>query len=158
MDITINYKKPREVKNPCLRCEDIKSPKQLMEEMLKINCDENNSSNKTNILFDRRIVELARQIINTNERNRIAKLNEDDIATIKTTILISTTKSDLISYDSCTKILSETCLIRLQKRAITMALRDLCEEGHLKEKRISVEKENSYNVMVRKVVTVYERI
>jgi len=158
MNITINYERPREVKNPCLRKEDIKSPKQLMKEMLTISCNENDVSAESDNLLNYKIVELAKQIINTNERNHIAEINEKDIDTVKTIILSNTTKSDLISYDSCRKILSTIYLVNLQKRAITMALRDLCKEGYLKEKRISAEKRDYRGRLSRVVKTVYEVI
>lgn len=162
MNITINYEKPREVKNPCLRKGDVKSQQELLNEIIQIatrEIDINtpciiNENNVRNACIEG----LARRILNVSRKNRIVEKNESDIALIKDIIIKITKKYDVIDYNSCTTILREVDLENLSGRAVTMALRDLCNIGILREKRISVKTRDERGRIGRVVKTVYERI
>jgi len=162
MNITINYERPREVKNPCLRQGDVKSRQEFLNEIVQIATREIN--NDTICAFNEEqmknacIEGLARRILNVSRKNRTIEQNENDINTVKTAIIKNTKKYDVIDYNSCITILQEVCLENLGKRAVTMALRDLCNVGILREKRISVETRDDRGRIGRVVKTVYERI
>jgi hypothetical protein len=162
MNITINYEKPREVKNPCLRKGDVKSQQELLNEIIQIATREIDINTpyiiNENHMRNACIEGLARRILNVSRKNRIVEKNESDIALIKDIIVKITKKYDVIDYSSCITILQEVDLENLSKRAITMALRDLYNEGILREKRISVVKVENGGHWGRVVKTVYERI
>lgn len=162
MNITINYEKPRKVKNPCLRKGDVKSQQELLNEIIQIATKEIGINTpciiNENHMRNACIEGLARRILNVSRKNRTVEKNESDIALIKDIIVKITKKYAVIDYGSCITILQEVDLENLSKRAITMALRDLCNEGILREKRISVVKVENGGHWGRVVKTVYERI
>jgi hypothetical protein len=111
----------------CLRNKDKRSLDTILEEM-------NGASSELVLMA------LARQMVNTGERNQRIDGNENNIRGIKEVIKASTNSGDIINSKSCYCILSE-CKVNdkyATANAIYEAIEELAREGYLIPKRVKI--------------------